>query len=51
MKKRLKTWRLKTQDWRRVRLRKLNFGVVSATKMHEVVHVESVDHGGVGFFA
>ena len=31
-------------------LRKLDFGVISATKVNEVVHVEGVDHGGVGFF-
>jgi hypothetical protein len=32
-------------------LRKLDFGVISATKVNEVVQVQSVDHGGVGFFA
>jgi hypothetical protein len=41
----------KTQGVRRGWLRKLDFGVISATKVNEVVHVESVDHGGVGFFA
>lgn len=32
------------------KLGKLNFGVVSASKMLEVVHVESVDDGSVGLF-
>ena len=40
----------KTQGVRRGWLRKLDFGVISATKVNEIVHVESVDHGGVGFF-
>jgi len=32
------------------RLRKLHFGVIFPAKTQEVAHVESVDHGGVGFF-
>ena len=46
---RQKTTRHKTQDWIKVRLRKLNFGIVSAAKMQEVVQVEGVDDVGVGF--